>query len=123
MFDCDDLKDINDGYGHDKGDVYLKNSCHLICRVFNKSPVFRIGGDEFAVILQGEDFANKEKLRKHFIEKSAEISSFAKEPWEQISVAVGIPEFNPDLEKEVDEVIKRADHLMYENKHLRKSKK
>ena len=123
MFDCDDLKDINDNFGHDKGDVYLKNSCHLICRVFNKSPVFRIGGDEFAIILQGEDYANKEKLRKFFIEKSAEISSFAKEPWEQIRVAVGIAEFNPDLDKEVDEVIKRADHLMYENKHLRKAKR
>ena len=123
MFDCDDLKDINDTYGHDKGDIYLKNSCHLICRVFNKSAVFRIGGDEFAVILQGEDYEKKEKLRKYFLEKSAEITAFAKEPWEQIRVAVGIAEFNPDLDKQVDEVMKRADHLMYENKRLRKDKK
>ena len=123
IFDCDDLKDINDSFGHDKGDVYLKNSCHLICRVFNKSPVFRIGGDEFAVILQGEDYQNKEKLRKYFIEKSAEISAFAKEPWEQIRVAVGIAEFNSDIDKDIGEVIRRADHLMYENKHTRKKSK
>ena len=123
MFDCDDLKDINDNYGHDKGDVYLRNSCHLICRVFTKSPVFRIGGDEFAVILQNDDYYNKEKLRKYFIEKSAEISAFAKEPWEQIRVAVGIAEYNPGLDSDVSEIIRRADHLMYENKHLRKAKK
>ena len=123
IFDCDDLKDINDNYGHDKGDVYLKNSCHLICRVFNKSPVFRIGGDEFAVILQGEDYNNKDKLRKYFIEKSSEISAFAKEPWEQIRVAVGIAEYNPVLDTDIEEIIKRADHLMYENKRLRKEKK
>lgn len=122
ILDCDDLKDINDAYGHDKGDVYLRNSCHLICRVFTKSPVFRIGGDEFAVILQNEDYYNKEKLRKYFIEKSAEISSFAKEPWEQIRVAVGIAEFNPSLDKSVEEVVVRADRLMYENKRERKKK-
>ena len=60
MFDCDNLKLINDQYGHDKGDVYLKTACRLICRVFQHSPVFRIGGDEFAVILQNDDYENRE---------------------------------------------------------------
>ncbi|MDO4808332.1 MAG: cache domain-containing protein, partial [Coriobacteriales bacterium] len=52
IFDCDNLKKVNDMYGHEKGDVYLKTACRLICRVFQHSPVFRIGGDEFAAILQ-----------------------------------------------------------------------
>ena len=123
FFDCDDLKDINDHYGHDKGDMYLKNSCHLICRVFQKSPIFRIGGDEFIVVLMGEDYQRREKLKAQFIEKSAEICSFAKEPWEHICVAVGIAVYNASIDKHVEDVLVRADHLMYENKRERKSKK
>lgn len=123
FFDCDDLKDINDHYGHDKGDMYLKNSCHLICRVFQKSPIFRIGGDEFIVVLMGEDYQRREKLKAQFIEKSAEICSFAKEPWEHICVAVGIAVYNASIDKHVEDVLVRADHLMYENKRDRKSKK
>ena len=123
IFDCDDLKYINDTFGHDKGDVYLKNACHLICRVFSKSAVFRLGGDEFAAILQNEDYLNREKLRKHFIEKSAEICSFAKEPWERISVAIGVADYTYAGDKDAHSVARRADHLMYENKHARKQRK
>ena len=120
IFDCDDLKTINDTYGHDKGDVYLKNSSHLICRVFAKSPVFRMGGDEFAVILQGEDYLNREKLKQLFVEKSAEICAFAKVPWEKISVAMGMADYTYAGDKDVHSVARRADHLMYEDKHARK---
>ncbi len=120
IFDCDSLKVINDTYGHDKGDVYIKNSCNLICRVFSKSPVFRFGGDEFAVILQNEDYLNREKLKNVFIEKSAEICAFAKEPWEKISVAIGLADYNYAEDKDVHSVARRADHLMYEDKHARK---
>ena len=66
MFDCDDLKTINDRYGHDKGDLYLKTACRLICRIFQHSPVFRVGGDEFAVILKGDDFLNRAELVRRF---------------------------------------------------------
>ena len=55
LVECDinGLKGINDTYGHEIGDVYIVNSCRGICSVFKHSPVFRIGGDEFVVILQG----------------------------------------------------------------------
>lgn len=122
MFDCDDLKNINDKHGHDKGNVYLRNSCHLICRIFTKSVVYRIGGDEFAVILQGEDFENREKLKKAFLEKSAEICSFAKEEWERIRVSVGIASYDPHIDTSAEDVMIRADHLMYAEKRERKNK-
>ena len=122
IFDCDDLKKINDEHGHDKGNVYLKNSAHLICRVFEHSKVYRLGGDEFAVILEGEDYQNRNKLKKYFIDKSKEICSFAKHPWEQIKVSVGIATYDPDVDKEVKDVIVHADHLMYENKRERKKR-
>lgn len=120
ILDCDDLKDINDSYGHDKGDVYLRNSCNLMCRVFKKSVVYRIGGDEFAIILQGEDYQYRKELTKFFVDKSKEICAFAKEPWEQIRVSIGVADFDSEIDKTVEEVIIHADHLMYENKRDRK---
>ena len=120
IFDCDDLKTINDRYGHEKGDMYLTNSSHLICRVFQSSPVFRIGGDEFAVVLQNEDYKNRDALQKHFVSKSAEICAFAKDEWEKIRVAHGIAAYNPQLDKTVEDVIRRADRLMYANKRAHK---
>lgn len=122
VFDCDDLKAINDVHGHDKGNVYLKNSCHLMCRVFSKSVVYRIGGDEFAIILLGEDYEHREKLREQFLEKSAEICALSKEDWEQIRVSVGIATYDPNIDSSAEDVMIHADHLMYANKRDRKKK-
>ena len=123
ILDCDNLKGINDAYGHDKGDVYLRNSCHLITRVFANSIVYRVGGDEFAVILEGKDYKNREKLASNFLSKSAEICSFAKEPWEKIRVSVGLAAYEPGVDQNSAEVVIHADHLMYSNKRARKAKK
>ncbi|MBQ7624081.1 MAG: diguanylate cyclase, partial [Clostridia bacterium] len=51
---------------------------------------------------------------------SAEVCAFAKAPWEQIRVSVGIAAFNPDVDANVENVVHRADRLMYENKRARK---
>ena len=123
LFDCDYLKEVNDEHGHDKGNVYLRNSCNLICRIFEHSVVYRVGGDEFVVILQGEDFKNREKLKKRFISKSAEISSFAKDEFEKIRVSVGIAVYDPKIDKTSNDVAIHADHLMYANKRERKAKR
>ena len=56
MFDVNNLKLINDSKGHEAGDEYLIRSCRLICNVFKRSPVYRVGGDEFIVILRGDDY-------------------------------------------------------------------
>ena len=121
MFDCDDLKLINDKYGHEKGDIYLKSACRLICRVFQHSPVFRIGGDEFSVILQGDDYRDREALTKRFNKEMAEICSSTANRWEQVHVAMGIAEYDPKKDRTVNDVIRRADNSMYENKRIRKT--
>ncbi|MBO7661740.1 MAG: diguanylate cyclase, partial [Clostridia bacterium] len=54
MVDLNDLKRINDNYGHDKGDIAIQKLCGIVCSAFKHSPVFRIGGDEFAIVLEGE---------------------------------------------------------------------
>lgn len=122
MLDCDGLKDINDKYGHDKGNVYLKNASTLMCLVFSHSAVYRIGGDEFAIILTGEDFENREQLKKSFFRQCADFSAFAKEGWERVEVSLGIAVYDPETDAKAEDVLVRADHLMYDNKHNRKKK-
>ena len=121
VFDCDNLKDINDLYGHEKGDIYLRNASALICGVFQHSPVFRTGGDEFSLILQNEDYRNRETLIRAFRERSQELCDEADFPWEQVNVSMGIADFDPQFESSVAEVARRADRLMYEDKRSRKT--
>ena len=120
VFDCDNLKLVNDKYGHDKGDMYLKNACRLICKVFQHSPVFRIGGDEFSVILQNEDFRNREELVRKFYEEKERICSLAENRWEEVHVAMGIAVFEPQSDHGAIDTVRRADKIMYADKRARK---
>ena len=122
ILDCDNLKIVNDQYGHDKGDVYIKTASELICGVFKRSPVFRIGGDEFAVVLENEDYQNRKELTELFDKKAEEIRASTENKWEQVSVALGMAEYDPQSDTSVDDVIHRADKTMYENKRTRKGK-
>ena len=122
ILDCDNLKIVNDQYGHDKGDVYIKTASELICGVFKHSPVFRIGGDEFAVVLENEDYQNRKELTELFDKKAEEIRASTENKWEQVSVALGMAEYDPQSDTSVDDVIHRADKTMYENKRTRKGK-
>ena len=58
-FDINNLKVINDEYGHEAGDAYIRNSCKLICDTYKHSPVFRIGGDEFLCIIYHDDYTGR----------------------------------------------------------------
>ncbi len=121
VFDCDNLKTINDRYGHDKGDVYLKTASKLICRVFQHSPVFRIGGDEFAVLLQNDDYENRVELADRFERAQEEASASAANEWEEIHVTLGIALFDPDADRAIIDTARRADKVMYANKRIRKA--
>ncbi|MBO4452663.1 MAG: transporter substrate-binding domain-containing protein [Clostridia bacterium] len=120
VFDCDNLKKINDRHGHDKGDEYLKAAAQLICRTFRHSPVFRIGGDEFAVILMNEDYVNRDELVAGFEASGREHNEGRNNEWEYVSVALGIAVYDPSHDRSVNETARRADRIMYENKRLRK---
>ena len=116
MVDINNLKRINDDYGHEAGDLYIKGCCHIICKIFKHSPVFRIGGDEFVVIIQGYDYEsriqNVETLRKAYADSYANAEA---EAWERCTAAVGMAESAPE-ERSFEPVFKRADREMYEDK-------
>lgn len=116
VFDCDNLKTVNDQDGHDKGDIYLKTATQLICKTFQHSPVFRIGGDEFTVVLMGEDYQNRDALVEQMLKREEEISAAASNRWEQVHVAMGFAEYDPQLDTSVSDTVRRADKSMYENK-------
>ncbi len=120
MLDCNNLKTINDVYGHEKGDVYLKKASSLICNVFAHSPVFRVGGDEFTVVLQGQDYENREALFARFEMDEESINAMCNNPWDEIHVAYGLGVYDPAVDKEIDSVIKRADQNMYQKKKAMK---
>lgn len=120
LLDCNNLKQINDEFGHDHGDIYLKTASSVICNVFSHSPVFRIGGDEFVVLLQKQDFANREQLLQLFDQKASEINAATGKKWEQINISKGIAIYEPGNDKNVEEVLHRADEQMYKDKKTRK---
>jgi diguanylate cyclase (GGDEF)-like protein len=122
VFDCDNLKYINDFYGHDKGDIYIKTASQLICRTFSHSPVFRIGGDEFAVILERGDFCARDELFNLFRKYREEVRATAEHEWEQANITMGLAVYDPENDASVIDVARRADQVMYENKRLRKEK-
>ena len=123
VFDCDNLKMVNDKNGHDKGDIYIKTASRLICRVFQHSPVFRIGGDEFAVVLQNEDYQNREGLISQFEKEKEELCAVAANCWEEPRVAIGVADYDPATDRDVTDTVHRADKIMYENKRVGKMKK
>lgn len=123
MFDCDDLKQINDIYGHEKGDVYIITASRLICRIYKHSPVFRIGGDEFSVILQNEDYLNRDELAQQFSREMEESCVANKNKWEQVHISMGVAVYDPKTDRSVNDVIRRADTCMYDNKRSRKRAK
>ena len=120
VFDCDDLKLVNDAHGHDKGDLYIKTASHLICTVFSRSPVFRIGGDEFSVILRNEDFDSREELTARIKKELSDISASAANSWEEVHLSMGIAVYDPGRDHSVNDVVRRADQIMYEEKRLKK---
>lgn len=82
-----------------------------------------MGGDEFAVILENEDYMNRDALLEQFDTTAETINASAAEPWEQVNLSKGFAVFDTSEDDAVTDVMKRADHLMYENKRERKNQR
>lgn len=110
--DINGLKKVNDEQGHSAGDVFIKEACSIICDIFDHSPVFRIGGDEFVVLLKGSDYENRYDLLKTFYNKQIDNRRDG-----LVTLAYGMAEYNPGIDNRVQDVFERADSIMYENKN------
>ena len=122
MIDLNFLKRTNDTYGHDKGNISIKSLSDVVCQIFAHSPVFRIGGDEFVVVLEKQDLKNINNLTDIF---NKTLERFAKDetlsPWERISASIGYAVYDAEQDKCVEDVFKRADKEMYKRKQAMKA--
>ena len=112
MCDINDLKLINDTRGHSFGDETIQVACRLISGIFENSMVYRVGGDEFAVILMGEDYENRNQLLVKLKTESEMNRRWRSGP----VIACGMATYNADVDKDFYEVFERADGHMYEDK-------
>jgi len=109
--DLNGLKQVNDTLGHKAGDDFISGNCAILCDVFSHSPVFRIGGDEFAVLLRGRDYENRDALI-HQLKEDLN----ARRHLGILPLAFGISEYDPESDLRLQDVFERADKLMYSNK-------
>ena len=112
--DINDLKKINDKYGHKTGDEIIRSACSLVCEIFKYSPVYRVGGDEFVVILQGADYENRYELVSLLRAKMRKNRKNG-----GVVMACGISEYSAE-DINVSAVFERADENMYADKHALK---
>lgn len=116
FFDINKFKLINDTYGHHVGDVCLKSVAKKLRKVYGKYGLcYRIGGDEFCVILNS-NFDNVEQLNNKLIN---EIKLLQKEDERMPDVALGYSYYDESI-SHIQNVIEEADAMMYENKQKNK---
>lgn len=112
--DVNNLKQTNDSYGHDVGNQLIIQAANLICRIFAHSPVFRVGGDEFVVILERSDYKNQESLLQQFDADTTTFTAAGKTF--ELSVARGLAVYDKTNDSSYEAIAKRADEAMYANK-------
>lgn len=122
IFDVNGLKVINDNYGHENGDELLIRAVDLIQEHFKSNLVYRIGGDEFAVIIKGDDYKNRNDIVRKFrasVQKTHDESSSI---LNDTPIACGMATYDPDNDIDFMSVFSRADTIMYDDKRSMKLK-
>ena len=119
--DLDDLKSINDTYGHVAGDRALADAARIFAETFRDSDIIaRMGGDEFAVILGNAPDSGIETARNRLEKRPVEYNA-RRDGKFRLAVSVGLTIFDPAKPVSVDELIRQADERMYEEKRRRKA--
>ena len=122
IFDLNYLKETNDRYGHDKGNKLIVAASGIISHTFKRSPVFRIGGDEFLAILQNSDLEEYKELLIKLDSACIDASLKNEDEAFRLSIAKGFSRYNPATDAEFLDVFNRADDEMYKNKRTMKMK-
>ena len=119
--DLDDFKHINDGLGHQYGDMLLQAIAHSFTRVNGvQETCYRMGGDEFVIVIPPDSYKEKERIVE-------DIKNIFNRPWflkdadYYCTMSMGVVNF-PEEGTEVQDLIKKADITMYEAKKSGKNK-
>jgi diguanylate cyclase (GGDEF)-like protein len=116
--DVNNLKEINDAFGHREGDLALVRAADALEQTFRDSDVLaRLGGDEFAVLALEASCENSEAILRR-LEKTLKGSN-AKETRYELSLSMGMARFDPKHPVSLGKLIATADEAMYEEKKNR----
>lgn len=114
--DINNVKLVNDTDGHLAGDAYIKEGSSRIQKTFAPAKIFRVGGDEFAIVLEGQLYEERDFLVSEFIKDSYDAIRSGR-----CVIAVGLSDFDSEKDTSIAPVFVRADMAMYENKMRLKS--
>jgi two-component system cell cycle response regulator len=118
--DLDNLKSINDNYGHRMGDQALITVANLLKSTFRESDIIaRMGGDEFAILAIEAD-ANGDRMINRLNFKLREACE-SQDPHLPLSLSSGYAHYDPEHPKSIEDVLGEADSRMYEKKEGRKN--
>jgi diguanylate cyclase (GGDEF)-like protein len=113
--DVDNLKQINDSYGHREGDLALVRTADALEEAFRDSDILaRLSGDEFAILALQASGENEAAIFRR-LEKCLKKSN-AREPRYVLSLSVGVARFDPQRAVSLGELMEQADRDMYEQK-------
>ena len=119
--DVNYLKQANDTYGHAVGNQLIIAMANVLTEIFQHSNVYRVGGDEFVVLLDGEDYEIRHELLSQLEERSTKLTILTKDGEElPVSFAFGMATYTKELDAGVDDVLKHADSAMYLHKRTLK---
>jgi diguanylate cyclase (GGDEF)-like protein len=119
--DMDDLKSINDHYGHNEGDRALIDLSNILKKTFRESDIIaRIGGDEFVVLL--ESTAENDEILITRLSDNIKDHHAKQIRNYRLSISVGVAQFDPDNPISIDDLLSKADALMYAEKRKRAKK-
>jgi len=118
--DLDGMKTINDTYGHKEGDLALMQTARLLKETFRGSDIIaRMGGDEFAIVAIEPAISSAEQIAQRFQDNIAQYNAKHLKPYE-LSISIGVVECAPSATCPIEEMLERADTLMYAQKAERK---
>lgn len=119
VVDIDNLKVINDSLGHNSGDEAIRWTAAGLRRTMRSSDRgFRIGGDEFAVLLRGQDRASAVGVARRFVRAGEQLPlRFDDTRALPVTVSVGVAAADASNGYEVRELFERADRALYAAKH------
>ena len=122
MFDVNDLKYVNDNMGHHQGDDILVKSADIIRGAFEGHDCFRIGGDEFVVLLHGEEVQENYEAGLERFTKKIERHNAMPDKTFRISIAHGFAKYDRECKGvKLMDIYQMADKQMYQNKKRMKA--
>lgn len=123
FIDINGLKHVNDTYGHEAGDVFIKAIGDIIKKnARGNDTIFRYGGDEFVLLIYNIDIKTAEFVWKRVAKNFNEYNEKSGKPF-KLSAAHGFAEYDPNINQSIDEMLKLGDERMYINKKEMKAER